>query len=201
MKIVEVLLKTERKFSNKDAEKLRGFMGSFILTLIFQVTFLWEKEKVLVLPKEEIDTQLITKVNNVLKEIFGASCEISIDSPKERFKNARKKIKSIDENLGYLKTLKDLDAYEKLMEIISDKKPYTRIKDIDGLINSIEIEEQNIIENEKNILIAKGEESKERLANILKDETEILNRIDKEFDKFNERVKNYSKCNVRIKRA
>ena len=76
------------------------------------------------------------------------------------------------------------------MEIISDKKPYTRIKDIDGLINSIEIEEQNIIENEKNILIAKGEESKERLANILKDETEILNRIDKEFDKFNERVKN-----------
>lgn len=49
MKIVEVLLKTERKFSNKDAEKLRGFMGSFILMLIFQVTFLWEKEKVLVL--------------------------------------------------------------------------------------------------------------------------------------------------------
>lgn len=49
MKIVEVLLKTERKFSNKDAEKLRGFMGSFILMLIFQATFLWEKEKVLVL--------------------------------------------------------------------------------------------------------------------------------------------------------
>ena len=40
-------------------------------------------EKVLIYLKEEIDTQLITKVNNVLKEIFGASCEISIDSPKE----------------------------------------------------------------------------------------------------------------------
>lgn len=262
-KIVDIEVAKEKI---KESEKIKEYLTKI------QVKNL---EKVLVLPKEEIDTQLITKVNNVLKEIFGASCEISIDSPKEellkiiegkknianshltecekeklpgrkelerwidflseiysenknkktekvliefaknkkefsdeynsqilvetfyekdsqkeRFKNARKKIKSIDENLGYLKTLKDLDAYEKLMEIISDKKPYTRIKDIDGLINSIEIEEQNIIENEKNILIAKGEESKERLANILKDETEILNRIDKEFDKFNERVKN-----------
>lgn len=34
MKIVEVFLKTERKFSNKDAEKLRGFMGNYFRNIL-----------------------------------------------------------------------------------------------------------------------------------------------------------------------
>ena len=34
MKIVEVFFKTERKFNNKDAEKLRGFMGNYFRNIL-----------------------------------------------------------------------------------------------------------------------------------------------------------------------
>lgn len=34
MKIVEIFLKTDRKFKNKDAEKLRGFMGNYFRNIL-----------------------------------------------------------------------------------------------------------------------------------------------------------------------
>ena len=34
MKVVEVFFKTERKFTNKDAEKLRGFMGNYFRNIL-----------------------------------------------------------------------------------------------------------------------------------------------------------------------
>lgn len=210
-------------------------------------------ERIVVNLKEEVDTEIIKKVNNILKELFGSGFEINPDSPKEslieilknkknisdshfrectsgrypgkkefeewseflddiilqknkktekflqeflkeqdefydlyyrqsevedflksnkkiKFDNARDKIREIEENLGYMGAIRETEPYKELLKITEDKKPYSRIREIDDLLNMIEAEEKKIIEHEKNILKDKTEKERERLKNILNNE-------------------------------
>ena len=226
-------------------------------------------ERIVVNLKEEIDTELIKKVNNILKELFGSNFEIDTDSPKGslievlekrknisnshlrecingkypgkkeleewiellddiilqknkktekflqeflkdqdefydlyyqqsdaedffnvgsskkiKFDNARNKIREIKENLGYMGAIQETDPYKELLKITEDKKPYSRIREIDDLLNMIEAEEKKIIEHEKNILKDKAEKERERLERILNNKEFSFNEIQEEFEKF-----------------
>lgn len=224
-------------------------------------------ERIVVNLKEEVDTELIKKVNNTLKELFGSSFEINTDSPKEslieilrnkknisdshlrectsgeypgkkefkewseflediilqknkktekflqeflkeqdefydlyyrqyevedflksnkkiKFDSARDKIREIRENLGYMGAIQETDPYKELLKITEDKKPYSRIREIDDLLNKIEAEEKKIIEHEKNILKDKAEKKRERLKRILNNKEFSFDEIQKEFEKF-----------------
>ena len=224
-------------------------------------------ERIVVNLKEEVDTELIKKVNNTLKELFGSSFEINTDSPKEslieilrnkknisdshlrectsgeypgkkefkewseflediilqknkktekflqeflkeqdefydlyyrqyevedflksnkkiKFDSARNKIREIRENLGYMGAIQETDPYKELLKITDDKKPYSRIREIDDLLNKIEAEEKKIIEHEKNILKDKAEKERERLERILNNKEFSFDEIQKEFEKF-----------------
>lgn len=224
-------------------------------------------ERIVVNLKEEIDTELIKKVNNTLKELFGSSIGFDTDSPKGslievlekrkkisnsylrecingkypgkkeleewiellddiilqknkktekflqeflkeqdefydlyyrqsevedflksnkkiKFDNARDKIREIEENLGYMGAIQETDPYKELLKITEDKKPYSRIREIDDLLNKIEAEEKKIIEHEKNILKDKAEKERERFEKILNNKEFSFDEIQKEFEKF-----------------
>lgn len=224
-------------------------------------------ERIVVNLKEEVDTELIKKVNNILKELFGSNFEIDTDSPKEslleilrnkknisdshlrectsgkypgkkdfeewseflediilqknkktekflqeflkeqdefydlyyrqsevedflksnkkiKFDNARDKIREIEENFGYMGAIQETDPYKELLKITEDKKPYSRIREIDDLLNMTEAEEKKIIEHEKNILKDKAEKERERLEKILNNKEFSFDEIQKEFEIF-----------------
>lgn len=226
-------------------------------------------ERIVVNLKEEVDTELIKKVNNTLKELFGSSIGFDTDSPKGslievlekrknisnlhlrecingkypgkkeleewiellddiilqknkktekflqeflkeqdefydlyyqqsdaedffnagsskkiKFDSARDKIREIRENLGYMGAIQETDPYKELLKITDDKKPYSRIREIDDLLNKIEAEEKKIIEHEKNILKDKAEKERERLKRILNNKEFSFDEIQKEFEKF-----------------
>lgn len=105
-------------------------------------------------------------------------------SKKIKFDNARNKIKEIEENLGYMGAIQETDSYKELLKITEDKKPYSRIREIDDFLNKIEIEENKIIEHEKNILKDKAEKERERLERILNNKGFSFDEIQKEFEKF-----------------
>ena len=58
--------------------------------------------------------------------------------------------------------IQETDSYKELLKITEDKKPYSRIREIDDLLNMIEAEEKKIIEHEKNILKDKAEKRKRK---------------------------------------
>lgn len=105
-------------------------------------------------------------------------------SKKIKFDSARDKIREIRENLGYMGAIQETDPYKELLKITDDKKPYSRIREIDDLLNKIEAEEKKIIEHEKNILKDKAEKERERLKRILNNKEFSFDEIQKEFEKF-----------------
>ena len=79
-------------------------------------------ERIVVSIKEEIDRNLITKVNNILKEVFDSSKEITLDDPKSELINfIRIKIKENRERVEKCKInnypgIKVLKEWEELLE-------------------------------------------------------------------------------------
>jgi len=79
-------------------------------------------ERIVISIKEEIDRNLITKVNNILKEVFDSSKEITLDDPKSELINfIRIKIKENRERIEKCKInnypgIKVLKEWEELLE-------------------------------------------------------------------------------------
>ena len=86
-------------------------------------------EKLVIQPKEEVDTNLLKKVNNLVKRYLPNSKEISVDNSKNDLKDVIGK--KIGEVNGYIyeyknETLPGLKELEEWKELLSE------IKDIDG---------------------------------------------------------------------
>ena len=239
-KLIEI---SESKEVVKDGEKLKDYLTKLQAKNL---------ERIVINLKEEVDTELIKKINNVLSELFGSNSIISLESPKAdligilekrrttafshfnecnrgkypgkkevknwydlldeilerkndktdkflkeflkykdelrelyyhqsevddffsagsskkiKFDSARAKINEIDENLGYLGGIKEKEPYRELLTITEASKPYSRIREIDDLLNQINVEENVILEYEKDILKEKGEKEKKRVKDIL----------------------------------
>ena len=233
-------------------------------------------ERVIIIPREEIDSELIKKVNNIIKKLFGINCEIGLNSPKEdlirlleskkkeaerdldecnkngypgekelknwlellneifdlkdkkvdkflkefldfkdefvdefekystvedflkgnkkeKFDGAKKEVAEIESNLGYLGKLKESEAYKSLLEIIQDRKTFSRIREIDGFKNDLEIERKKIIEDEKAVLITKAKKNKKELEELLKTREALLDKIESKLEAFIEKVEKIDK--------
>lgn len=235
-------------------------------------------ERVVITLKEEIDIELIKKVNNILKSFFGNGVEITNNSPKEelfailkekivfvskyereyneknypgkkelkewrelleeilfskgkvekvlqdfldmeeelcdlyekqstvvdfftsskkrKYDEALDKIKRIEEYIDFIGSLKDNSAYNILLEIVSDNNPYSRIREIDDLISAINLEENILIENEKNNLKKKVEKKNEFFSKVLKDRDAILNRGNNNLQDFIEEINKIKDTNI-----
>ena len=233
-------------------------------------------ERVVVVLKEEIDIEIIKKVNNILKKYFGSSAEIGADSPKEelikflevkkvkaqgdlklcqsngypgekelkewiellgeilgikekktekflkefldyeedfgdyyeqqsafeeflggtkreKFDSVKEEIAEIESNLGYLGKLNESEAYKSLLEIIQDRKTFSRIREIDGFKNDLERERKKIIEDEKAVLISKAKKNKKELEELLKTREALLDKIESKLEAFIEKVEKIDK--------
>lgn len=235
-------------------------------------------ERVVITLKEEIDIELIKKVNNILKSFFGNGVEITNNSPKEelfvilkekigcvskyeseyneknypgkkelkewkellkeilfskgkaekvlqdfldmeeelydlyekqstvvdfftsskkrKYDEALDKIKRIEEYIDFVGSLKDNSAYNILLEIVRDNNPYSRIREIDDLISAINLEENILIENEKNNLKKKVEKKNEFFSEVLKDRDAILNRVNNNLQDFIEEINKIKDTNI-----
>ena len=109
-------------------------------------------------------------------------------SKRIKFDEGRSKVKEIDENLGYLKSLKDLNEYKELVSILEDKKPYIRIREIDDLIHTINLEENKIIENEKELLKEKLKENRLKLEVSLENEEIFIEKLNEKINSFQKRL-------------
>lgn len=229
-------------------------------------------EKIVVILKEDVDPNLVTKVNNLIIELFGTNCEFDKSSPKEsvldilekkkniasiylkdcktgnypgekelknwiellediiaeknrkvekflnefleyedelyelynkqaevedffttakksKFDLAREKIAEVDGNTGYLGEIKNTEAYNKLLEITNDTKPYLRIREIDDYVIKVKDAEEKIIEKEKKSLIEKAEKGREEIIAIFKNAQELAEKAGKEIKDFIARAK------------
>lgn len=232
-------------------------------------------ERVIITPREEIDSELIKKVNNIIKKLFGVNCEIGLNSPKEdliklleskkreaerdldecnkngypgekelknwlellneifdlkdkkadkflkefldfedefvdefekystvedflkgnkkeKFDGAKKEVAEIESNLGYLGRLKESEAYKSLIEIIENRKNFSRIREIDAFRDSLNIERLKIIEDEKAILISKAKKNQKEIVELLKNREALLERVQSKFEDYIERVEKIS---------
>lgn len=232
-------------------------------------------ERVVIVLKEEIDIELIKKVNNILKKYFGSSVEINADSPKEelikflegkkvkaqedlklcqsneypgekelkewiellgeilgtkekktekflkkfldyeedfgdcyeqqsafeeflggtkkeKFDSVKKEIAEIESNLGYLGKLKESEAYKTLADIVTARN-FSRIREIEGFKNDLEIERKKIIEDEKAILISKTKKNKKELEELLKTREALLEKVKGKLGTFIEKVEKIDK--------
>lgn len=224
-------------------------------------------DRIVIILKEEIDTELVKKVNNIIRGHFGASNEITITSPKEELlkileekkKNADRSyricdknnypgkkelkewqellediislknyktekflkeflsmeeeittlyekqseveeflntsrreifddgvfaVREIDENTGYLKSLKETEPYKELVSIVTDKKPYSRIREIEDYIKNLKEKEKTLIENEKENLKRKAQAEQKKLEGALEKRDALLERSQDEFAHF-----------------
>ena len=105
----------------------------------------------------------------------------------------KKKIAEIESNLGYLGKLKESEAYKSLLEIIQDRKTFSRIREIDGFKNDLEIERKKIIEDEKAVLISKAKKNKKELEELLKTREALLDKIESKLEAFIEKVEKIDK--------
>lgn len=233
-------------------------------------------ERVVIVVKEEIDRELIKKVNNIIKKHLGASAEIGLDSPREdlvrllegkegkakaelkicqsngypgekelkrwldlleeilelkgkktekflkefldfedefadfyeqqsafeeflggtkreKFDSVKREIAEIEGNLGYLGSLKESSAYKSLVEIIQDRKSFSRIREIDGFKSDLEIERNKVIEDEKAILITKAKRNQKDFEKLLKTREALLERVEAKLEAYIERVEKIDK--------
>lgn len=233
-------------------------------------------ERVVIVVREEIDRELIKKVNNILKKYLGINAEISYDSPKEdliklleskkqkaksdlkicednaypgekqlvawielldeilelkekkadkflkefldfedefgdlyeqqsafeeflngskreKFDSVKREIAEIENNLGYFGNLKETSSYKSLLEIVQDRKTFSRIREIDGFKNDLDLRRNEVVENEKIVLISKAKKNQRNFEEILKNREALLERVKTKLEVYIERVEKIDK--------
>ena len=114
-------------------------------------------------------------------------------SPKKgRYDEVIQKINKIEEYKDYIGNLKETPAYKIIEEIRNDKNIYERIREFDELITDLDKEKDKLIELEKESLRAKVEKYREDFSEKLKDNTEILKKLEEKFNNFLENEVNNS---------
>jgi len=113
-------------------------------------------------------------------------------SKKDRYDEVIQKINKIEEYKDYIGSLKETPAYKTIEEIRNDKNIYERIREFDGLITELDKEKDKLIELEKESLRAKVEKYREDFSEKLKDNTEILKKLEEKFNNFLENEVNNS---------
>ena len=113
-------------------------------------------------------------------------------SKKGRYDEVIQKINKIEEYKDYIGSLKETPAYKTIEEIRNDKNIYERIREFDELITELDKEKDKLIELEKESLRAKVEKYREDFSEKLKDNTEILKKLEEKFNNFLENEVNNS---------
>ena len=113
-------------------------------------------------------------------------------SKKCRHDEVIQKINKIEEYKDYIGGLKETPAYKTIEEIRNDKNIYERIREFDELITELDKEKDKLIELEKESLRAKVEKYREDFSEKLKDNTEILKKLEEKFNNFLENEVNNS---------
>ncbi|PIM77788.1 BREX system P-loop protein BrxC [Fusobacterium pseudoperiodonticum] len=113
-------------------------------------------------------------------------------SKKDRYDEVIQKINKIEEYKDYIGSLKETPAYKTIEEIRNDKNIYERIREFDELITELDKEKDKLIELEKESLRAKVEKYREDFSEKLKDNTEILKKLEEKFNNFLENEVNNS---------
>ena len=113
-------------------------------------------------------------------------------SKKGRYDEVIQKINKIEEYKDYIGSLKETPAYKTIEEIRNDKNIYERIREFDELITELDKEKDKLIELEKESLRAKVKKYREDFSEKLKDNTEILKKLEEKFNNFLENEVNNS---------
>ena len=113
-------------------------------------------------------------------------------SKKGRYDEVIQKINKIEEYKDYIGSLKETPAYKTIEEIRNDKNIYERIREFDELITDLDKEKDRLIELEKESLRAKVEKYREDFSEKLKNNTEILEKLEEKFNNFLENEVNNS---------
>lgn len=234
-------------------------------------------ERIVITLKEEIDPELIQKVNNVLKSLFGTSESIAIDDAKEslvailleninlqkryarenskiypgikelqewidlveeitkstgktekvlknfldmeeelqeaynnqdapldffrttkkdKFDEGLRKIRKIEEYRSGLGKVQETSSYQTLEAILQSKKPYDDIKKIDALLAEIQLEENKLIEEEKEMLLEKINEKKEVFSKLFQERDAVLERSHQKLDNFANRIQTIQDASI-----
>ena len=111
-------------------------------------------------------------------------------SKKERYDKAIEKTNKIEEYKDYIGSLKETDAYKTIEEIRLDKNIYERIREFDDLISELDKAKDRLIEIEKTSLKEKVEKFKKEFSEKLKDNPEIIKKIEEKLNEFLEKEVN-----------
>lgn len=111
-------------------------------------------------------------------------------SKKERYDKAIEKINKIEEYKDYIGSLKEIDAYKTIEEIRLDKNIYERIREFDDLITELDKAKDELIEIEKTSLKEKVEKYKKEFSEKLKDNPEIIKKLEEKLNEFLEKEVN-----------
>ncbi|AYV92949.1 ATP--cob(I)alamin adenosyltransferase [Fusobacterium necrophorum subsp. funduliforme] len=228
------------------------------------------EERLVISLREEIDTELLQKVNNLLKKLFGPEKEVSVDQPKKDileilkkkidlpkmysrecesgvypgkkelqewidlleeilfskektekllkhflemeeelleaydnqgvvldfFRSSKKK--KFDEGLEKRKKIKEYEAvigsiqetkpYQDLVDILTNKSPYNQIKHIDALLEEIQVEEEKLILEEKNMLLQRIEEKAKEFSILFQERDAMLEKTIEKLKAFKNKI-------------
>ena len=101
-----------------------------------------------------------------------------------------KKINKIEEYKDYIGSLKETDAYKTIEDIRLDKNIYERIREFDDLISELDKAKDGLIEIEKTSLKEKVEKYKKEFFEKLKDNPEIIKKLEEKLNEFLEKEVN-----------
>ena len=111
-------------------------------------------------------------------------------SKKDRYDKAIEKINKIEDYKDYIGSLKETDAYKTIEEIRNDKNIYERIREFDDLISELDKAKDELIEIEKTSLKEKVEKYKKEFSEKLKDNPEIIKKLEEKLNEFLEKEVN-----------
>ena len=100
------------------------------------------------------------------------------------------KINIIEDHEDCIGSLKETDAYKRIEEIMADKNIYERIREFDDLISELDKAKDELIEIEKTSLKEKVEKYKKEFSEKLKDNSEIIKKLEEKFNEFLEKEVN-----------
>ena len=109
---------------------------------------------------------------------------------KGRYDEVIQKINKIEEYKDYIGSLKETDAYKTIEEIRNDKNIYERIREFDDLISELDKAKDELIEIEKTSLNEKVEKYKKEFSEKLKDNSEVIKKLEEKLNEFLEKEVN-----------
>ena len=111
-------------------------------------------------------------------------------SKKDIYDKAIEKINKIEEYKDYIGSLKETNAYKTIEEIRNDKNIYERIREFDDLISELDKAKDELIEIEKTSLKEKVEKYKKDFSEKLKDNPEVIKKLEEKLNEFLEKEVN-----------